>query len=219
MTDLAALSAANLNRWRGMKVTSELIPTLDRVAERLIAARPRYENVSKATGVPWDVIAVIHEREASQSWTANLAQGDPWNAVSVHVPEGRGPFPSWEAAACDALTACAPHAASWHDWSDGGRLTLLEQYNGLGYANMGKPSPYIWAATNQYVKGKFISDHHFDPEAIDHQLGCAALLARIALLAGKQPAPAPVPQPTPAPLAPTWATLVIDILTALFKGK
>jgi lysozyme family protein len=35
---------------------------------------------------------VIHEREASQSWKANLAQGDPWNAVSIHIPRGRGPF-------------------------------------------------------------------------------------------------------------------------------
>ena len=32
--------------------------------------------VSSKTHVPWGIIAVIHEREASQSWKANLAQGD-----------------------------------------------------------------------------------------------------------------------------------------------
>ena len=182
MTDLAHLTAANLRRWQAMHVTPALIATLDHVAARLAtpAARARYEAISAATGVPWDVIAVIHEREASQSWAANLAQGDPWNHVSIHVPRGRGPFHSFEAAAEDALVNCAPHAARWKDWSPGGRLTLLEQYNGLGYAARGLPSPYIWASTDQYVRGKYIADGHFDPNAVDHQLGCAALLARMA---------------------------------------
>jgi hypothetical protein len=35
----------------------------------------------------------------------------------------------------------------------GGALTLLEQYNGLGYANRGLPSPYIWSGTDRYLKG------------------------------------------------------------------
>ncbi len=130
--------------------------------------------------MPWFIIAVIHEREASQSWAANLAQGDPWNAVSVHVPKGQGPFASWEAAAVNALERCAPYAAHWADWSIGGALTLLEEYNGLGYAQRGVPSPYVWAGTDQYRSGKYIADGHYDPNAIDHQLGCAALLSRMA---------------------------------------
>jgi lysozyme family protein len=94
----------------------------------------------------------------------------------VHVPKGRGPFASWEAAAIDALDVCPPHASRWTDWSAGGALTLLEQYNGLGYAARGLPSPYLWAHTDQYVSGKYVADGHFDPNAIDHQLGCAVLL-------------------------------------------
>ena len=73
-----------------------------------------------------------------------------------------------------------PHAAKWTDWTAGGAFTLLEEYNGLGYAARGRPSPYVWASTNQYVKGKFIADGHYDSNAIDHQLGCAALLSRMA---------------------------------------
>jgi lysozyme family protein len=46
---------------------------------------------------------------------------------------------------------------------------------------MGRPSPYIWASTDQYVEGKYIADGHYDPNAVDHQLGCAALLARMAI--------------------------------------
>jgi lysozyme family protein len=77
---------------------------------------------------------------------------------------------------------CAPHAARWTDWTAGGALTLLEEYNELGYAAHGWPSPYIWAATDQYIKGKYVSDGHYDPNAIDHQLGCAALLNRMAAI-------------------------------------
>lgn len=193
MADLAKLTAANLARWNAASVTPGLIHLIDGVSYRLVDAKQRYMTVEAKTGVPWPVIAVIHERESSQSWLASLAQGDPWNRASIHVPKDRGPFPSWEAAAMDALVVCPPHAASWHDWTIGGALTLLEQYNGLGYA--GGPfdhatghqyppqaSPYIWASTDQYRKGKYIADGHFDPNAIDHQIGCAALLARMSLI-------------------------------------
>ncbi len=184
MVDITALKAANKQRWQAMKVTQSLVTTIDKVANRLIApaAKTQYQSVSAATNVPWAVIAVIHEREASQSWKASLAQGDPWNKVSIHVPAGRGPFASWEDAAVDALVNCAPKAASWTDWSIGGALTLLEEYNGLGYAAKGRPSPYVWASTDQYVKGKYVADGHYDPNAVDHQLGCAALLSRMIAL-------------------------------------
>ncbi|MEB2632019.1 hypothetical protein SOP94_26820, partial [Peribacillus frigoritolerans] len=128
------------------------------------------------TGVPWPIIAVAHEREASQSWQAQLSQGDPWNKVSIHVPRGRGPFKSWDDAAVDALVNCSPFLSRWTDWRIGGALVALEAYNGFGYYNRGVPSPYIWAMTNQYRRGKYVADGHYDPMAIDRQIGCAALL-------------------------------------------
>lgn len=181
--NLKELRRENAYRWQHMKVHHELSHVLDGVAGRLCAeaAKARYQTVEKRTSVPWWAIAVIHEREASQSWRANLAQGDPWDRISTHVPRGRGPFKSWEDAAVDALAHCAPQAAQNSDWTSGGTLTLLEEYNGLGYANRGLPSPYIWASTDQYSHGKYVNDGHFDPSAIDHQLGCAALIARMML--------------------------------------
>lgn len=174
MTDLAALRAANDKRWANAKVTRNF----SSVARHLVApeAKARYQAVSAKTGVPWAFIAVTHERECSQDWAGSLAQGDPWNRVSVHVPAGRGPFKSWEEAAIDALVNCNPHAARNKDWSIGGTLTMLEQYNGLGYAARGRPSPYIWSGTNQYASGKYVRDGVYDPNVIDSQPGCAGLL-------------------------------------------
>lgn len=172
MTDLAALKALNAIRWAKCKITRDVTAP----ARRLLAAKPRYQAVAAKTGVPWFSIAAIHEREASQRWDTQLGQGDPLNSVSVHVPAGRGPFATWEDGAYDALVNCAPHAARWSDWSSGGLLTLLEQYNGLGYAAHGRVSPYIWSGTDQYVSGKYIRDGVFDPNAVDRQLGCAGLI-------------------------------------------
>jgi lysozyme family protein len=176
MTDLNALKSANAKRWANAKLTRTASFTA--VAKHLAApdAKARYQAVSAKSGVPWPFIAVAHERECSQDWTGSLAQGDPWNRVSVHVPAGRGPFKSWEDAAIDALVNCPPHAARNEDWSIGGTLAMLEQYNGLGYAARGRPSPYIWSGTDQYVSGKYVRDAVYDPNAVDSQLGCAGLL-------------------------------------------
>lgn len=158
------------------------------VAKRLVnpAAKSRYQQIEKATGVPWYIVAVIHERESSQDFTKQLAQGDPLSRKSTHVPSGRGPFlnhptdkPGEDAffrGALDALIDCPPHASHWHDWTPGGAMTLLEEYNGLGYANHGIPSPYVWAGSDQYIKGKYVSDGVFDANKVDVQEGCAPLL-------------------------------------------
>jgi lysozyme family protein len=176
LTDLNALKAANAKRWENAKLTRAA--SFATVAKHLMApdAKARYQAVSAKTGVPWAFIAVAHERECSQDWTGSLAQGDRWNRASIHIPAGRGPFKSWEDAAIDALIDCAPHAARNRDWSIGGTLTMLEQYNGLGYAARGRPSPYIWSGTNQYISGKYVRDGVYDPNAVDSQLGCAGLL-------------------------------------------
>lgn len=174
MTDLVALKKRNAQRWAKAKLTRgpEFIP----VAKRLVAAKARYQAVEAKTGVPWYFIAVTHEREASQKWNAQLGQGDPLDRRSIHVPKGRGPFNTWEDGAYDALVNCAPYAVRNKDWSIGGLLTMLELYNGLGYANKGLPSPYVWSGTDQYQRGKYVSDGVFDPGVVDRQLGCAGLL-------------------------------------------
>lgn len=174
MVDLSALTRANAKRWSNAKPTRKAEAA--NVALRLYKARQRYQAVEGETGVPWPAIAVIHERESSQDWRASLAQGDPWNRVSVHVPAGRGPFASWEAAAIDALVKCPPFLARHKDWSIAAALTALETYNGIGYAARGVPSPYLWSGTNQYRAGKYVRDGVYDPGKVDPQLGCAPLM-------------------------------------------
>jgi lysozyme family protein len=232
MTDLVALKAANETRWANAKVTRNFMPVARRLAAP--AAKSRYLAVSEATGVPWAAVAVIHERECSQDWSGSLAQGDPWNRVSVHVPAGRGPFNSWEEAAIDALVHCAPYAARNRDWRIGGTLTTLEEYNGLGYAARRQPSPYIWSGTDRYVSGKYIRDGVYDPNAVDDQLGCAGLLLAMMALdpaiqfdknsvaARTGPAPPSSSKSAPPSIANPRGSIgafVASILAAIFKRK
>ena len=208
MVDLNELKTENALRWNRAKITRNFT----NVAKALVDpdAKTRYKFVSDRTGVPWPVIAVIHEREASQNWKTQLGQGDPLNKVSVHIPAGRGPFHTWEDGAYDALVNTSPHAARWTDWSIGGTLTLLELYNGTGYAARELPSPYIWSGTDQYRAGKYVRDGVFDPRAVDAQLGCAGLLKTMMALdksinlwpAEPQAVPVQVVSPPLQPIAP-----------------
>src|SRR5215211_9055265 len=59
---------------------------IDAVATRLVDNRARYEQVTASCGVPWPVVAVIHNMEASLKFTSHLHNGDPLIARTVQVP-------------------------------------------------------------------------------------------------------------------------------------
>ncbi len=163
--------------WDNSHVLTARVEEVRKTANRLFHAKSRYQAVEAETGVPWYMIAIIHEREASQSWSASLAQGDPWNRRSTHVPRNRGPFHSWEEAAIDALHYDGLDRIK--DWRLEKVLHHLEQFNGWGYHNKGLPSPYVWGATNIQRMGKYVSDGHWSSTAWDHQLGGAAMLREL----------------------------------------
>jgi lysozyme family protein len=208
---LRNLTAANAIRWNKCKVTK--IPLAE--AKSLIAAKARYQAVEKRTGVPWFVIAVIHEREASQRWDTQLGQGDPLHEVSRHTPKGRGPFKTWEDGAYDALVHTAPYASKWTNWTAGGTLCLLEQYNGTGYARRELPSPYCWSHTDQYHRGKYVADGVFEPNVVDSQTGCAALLKTMMQLDPSIKFSGVHVEPKPS----IWATILSSISSISFKRK
>lgn len=170
----------NAERWAVAKFTRST--AINAQAAKIEAHRERYDAVSKTTGVPWDVIGVIHYRESSGDFKGVLHNGQKIigkDTKTTIVPKGRGPFSTWEEAAIDALMNCAPYAGKNKDWSIGGTLDILERYNGLGYRKKGLPSPYLWAGTDQYVKGKYVADGKYDPEHVDKQLGTAAIFMRL----------------------------------------
>lgn len=194
----------NAERWATAKFTRST--QINAQATKIQANRSRYESVSKSTGVPWDVIGVIHYRESSGDFAGVLHNGQKiigTGKVTTIVPKGRGPFATWEQAAIDALMNCAPFAGKNKDWSIAGTLDILERYNGLGYRKKGLPSPYLWAGTDQYVKGKYVADGKYDPNHVDKQLGVAPILMKLREDEVKQPIPdMPAPKPSTVHIGP-----------------
>lgn len=191
---------SNAERWKIARFTRST--DINAAAAKIEANRKRYEAVSKATGVPWDVIGVIHYRESSNDFAGVLHNGEKiigTGKKTTLVPKGRGPFSSWEEAAIDALVNAPPQAAKNKDWSIAGTLDILERYNGLGYRKKRLPSPYLWAGTDQYVKGKYVADGKYDPEHVDKQLGTAAILMRLRDMEADKvkPLPPDLPDDTP----------------------
>lgn len=201
MTDLTLLQKRNDQRWKTAKVTGRL--PVDPVGHRLYSNKARYLKIvhmlqALGSNMPddaWVFIAAIHERESGGNFNTHIGQGDPLtdkhgNPVkTVHVPAGRGPFTgpqAFENAAVDALWYCAPYAAKANkDWSISGMLTYLERYNGLKYAAVGRPSPYVWSDTTIYDPptgpgGKVQVDHGpIVNSVVDAQIGVAALLLKL----------------------------------------
>jgi lysozyme family protein len=149
------------------------------IRKNIIANRSRYETVSEATGVPWYMIAVIHSLESSLNFKTHLHNGDPLTAKTVHVPKGRPPGTppfEWEASAIDALTF--DNLTGVTNWTLPLILFRLEGFNGFSYRTRHPQvlTPYLWSFSNHYVKGKFVADGKFDPNAVSKQCGAAVIL-------------------------------------------
>jgi lysozyme family protein len=145
---------------------------------RLLENKIRYQIVEQQCQVPWEFIGSIHGLESSFNFGTYLGNGDPLNRKTVHVPQGRGPFPDWESGCIDSLEY---QKLIGRDWTLASMLQSGELFNGLGYLkhHPRHMSPYIWACTNFETKGMYVSDGKFDPEAISQQVGMAATFKQL----------------------------------------
>ncbi|CAN5914779.1 hypothetical protein BH11BAC7_BH11BAC7_26610 [soil metagenome] len=165
-------------------ITPDKYAIVDLTVKTIMVSRERYETVSQKTGVPWYFIGIAHNLEGGSKFTTHLHNGDPLTARTVHVPKGRPlagtpPF-KWEFSAEDALVYSG--LDRWKDWSLPGLLYKLEAYNGFGYRRKGINinTPYLWSFSNQYSKGKFVTDGVFSATAVSKQCGAAVILRRLA---------------------------------------
>lgn len=154
----------------------------------------RYEEVAGLVDAPAELVAAIHWRESSGSFTDYLLQGDrlgEWTWADGRSNEGQSLLPDtlgavyygpddWKGAAVFAFKAATPkltEARVTRDTRDINNLCeFATLYNGTGYRKLGVPDPYVLAGTNAYEKGKYTGDGHYDPNATDHQVGCLLLL-------------------------------------------
>ena len=177
-----ALKAEYEQLFGSCQVHTDDIKSIDGIIARMESNRKQYEDIELATSVPWYFVAIVHNLECSGNFTKHLHNGDPLTAKTVQVPKGRPdgkpPF-TWEDSAIDALLWEGLDRCE--DWSIAGILFQFESYNGFGYRlhHPETKSPYLWSGSNIYVKGKYVADGHWDPNAVSKQIGAAVLMKRM----------------------------------------
>lgn len=166
-------------RWDGAQLRPERVYEVNRIVDRIEANHARYQAVDAATDTPTYVIAALHNMEAGGSFQKHLHEGSPLAGRTRWVPKGRPvngkpPF-KWEDSAIDALRYDRMQLVAWA-YLDA-TLYACERYNGVGYLKYHPtvPTPYLWAGTSMYVRGKYVSDGHWSSTAVSQQIGCAAI--------------------------------------------
>jgi len=180
-TDFEQLKAEYQRMWDTCVIKNPKV--VQAACASMFANKARYEEITAINGIPWEDIAVVHRMECGGRFDRHLHCGDPLTARTVRVPKGRPvkgepPF-TWKESALDALEKRAQNK----DWSIPRRLWIWEAFNGWGYRTGAgqkttppRTSPYLTAGTNLYIKGKYVADSKFDPEAVSQQIGVIALL-------------------------------------------
>lgn len=207
----AQTKAGYASLWAKAKLLPAKQALAHTAAEKIIADRAVFEEVQAATKVPWFMVGCMLFRESNLNLATYLGNGQPLSQRTTVVPKDRGPFATFQAGAIDALTLQGMTGIT--DWSIELILYWLERFNGQGYFSRGN-SPYLWSWTDQYHAGKFTSDGHYDPNFVDPQGGCAAVLkALLAIDAGILPAPPTVQPKEPTLTDPTVTTATMPLPT------
>ncbi len=182
--DFTSLRTEYANLWQRMQIRPEHAAEVDSIAARLIGLKPRYLQVTATTRVPWFIIAVLHQREASASFSGVLHNGEQiigTGRLTRLVPANRGPFSTWEESAVDALTMSPHRLQEVESWTIERACYEIERYNGFGYRNHHPEvkSPYLWSFSTIYSSGKYVADGQFSSSAVDRQCGTMPILKRM----------------------------------------
>lgn len=148
-----------------------------RIARKLMRYKAQYLAVEARSGVPWFVIAALHNRESDANFATYLGNGEPLDRKTTLIPKARGPFDSWEAGAADALALDGLDQVK--TWSPERACFEIEKFSGFGYRKRGVRSPYLWSFSNHYARGKYIADGHFSSTRVDEQCGAIPILKAI----------------------------------------
>lgn len=168
-----------VQRWLQAEVNPKYKPHVDKVVRRILLHRNRYESVEFITGVPWYVIAGIHNMESGGSFKHHLHEGSPLRGKTRWHPKGRPlwgkPPYTWEQSALDALVYDKMLTKQWSYLFD--TLWAVECYNGPGYWRYHRdvPTPYLYAKTTIERPGKYIADGKWSSTAVSKQVGVAAI--------------------------------------------
>jgi len=175
--------------WDSAEIKASQVFRIDKSIAIYVDNKKRYENIEKMRkgGVPSAIVFVLHGRESTWNFGKHLHEGSRLTGRTRWVPKGRPKAPpkngktyTFEESAEDALYKLKDlESVDWSKCNDA--VYTMEKYNGTGYLRYHKDvnSPYLWAGTQHYRKGKYVADGRFSSSAVDKQLGTCAILLRM----------------------------------------
>lgn len=210
------------SQWNEMEILPDKLSVVDQMARQALSHKATYLAVEKTTGVPWFLVAGLHMRESTFDFETQLAQGDPLDEVSTHVPKGRGPFPDWQSGARDALVTLK-HLDRVKVWTVEVACSKTEEYNGPGYRNHGVPSAYLWSFSTIYRGGKYVHDGPtgWRPDVFDQQCGVMTMIRHLMTIDPSvkfDDAAVPETEETEAPRRRDAAVLLLMLIIARRRG-
>ncbi len=172
--------------WDTCEIRPSQVFRVDKAVALYLENKGRYKKIERMRkgGVPAAVVFCLHGRESSWSWRHHLHDGSSLKRRTRGVPKGRPkkgkpPFTFYESAEDALYILKSLERVKW-DVLDAA-LYAIEKYNGLGYRRWHKDvkSPYLWAGSNHYRRGKYVADGRFSARAVDRQLGVCVILKRM----------------------------------------
>lgn len=167
---------------------------VDEAANRLLRNidEHRYAAGCQITGVPQIWAAASFEREASSKFNLNPAQGWPLHSRSQIKPYN-GPFRTWEDAQVEAYKIDGLDKVGADNWTWELACFYGEKFNGFGPRLHGMHTGYLWAGSNNYTSGKYVSDGKWSAGTVDSQLGIIPMMFRMVQIRPNLDLPTPFP--------------------------
>ncbi len=185
-TPVTIVSSRSLDKyqeqWNFMRIRSEYVPQIEADAKLIFKYQKQFELAVYGTNIPWYFAGIIYYRECTCSFKGHPHNGDSLKRRTVNVPAGRPILNPANSTGYTFIESFADLIAlkKWDKvpvWNMPALLYYFEANNGFGYRRYHSiNSPYLWSGTEYYKSGKYVSDGHYDPDAIDQQIGCAPLL-------------------------------------------
>src|SRR4029077_10548502 len=117
--------------WSKMVISTRSLPKFEQMAHYAIQHKDIYTSISAKTGVPWELIAVLHRRESDGDFHTYLGNGQSLDRRTTIVPKGRGPFLGPNAFANGAVDALHVDGLDdVKDWRLEKELYFTEVFNG-----------------------------------------------------------------------------------------
>jgi lysozyme family protein len=159
---------------------------LDAFKAHYTANEAHYQDLANQSGVPAPLIAALHWRESDGgSFDVYLDNGQKLGTPTTIVPKGisykKGQFDQAAVQALKRQATCQKALGMTKDTTDRSKIAAYaESWNGLGYADHGMASPYVYAGTNQYTSGLYTSDGVLSPTTVDNRPGVMPLYDSVA---------------------------------------